>query len=108
MQPNYVDTDASIKQEKGLTDNPENVIFVCDGIKFEKIDSETVEKEETLNNLPWRKLHKSDYTCSSETLDINMVLSDKPTSPNPSESGAGPSGVNPENNFFYAMESNVS
>ena len=68
-QPNYVDTDASILQESELTDNPENVIFVGDGFKCEEIDPETVEKEETLNNLHWRKMHKSDYTSSNETLD---------------------------------------
>ena len=33
VQPNYFANDASILQESELTDNPENVIFVCDGIK---------------------------------------------------------------------------
>ena len=32
---NYVDTDAVIKQENEHKDNPENFIFVCDGINNE-------------------------------------------------------------------------
>ena len=38
-------------------------------------------------------MRKSGYTSSSETLDITMIISDTPTSPDPSESGAGPSGL---------------
>ena len=61
-QPNYVDTDASILQEQSSQEiglgniseseqnsgvDPEYVIFLCDGIKCEPIDPETVQKEET-------------------------------------------------------------
>ena len=44
---NYVDTDAVIKHENEHKDNPENLIFVYDGINIEKIDPQTVEKEES-------------------------------------------------------------
>ena len=41
-------------------------------------------------------MRKSGYTISIETLDITMIISDTPTSPDPSESGAGPSGSIPD------------
>ena len=35
------------KNEQYLGVNPENLFFLCDGIKCEPIDPETVQKEET-------------------------------------------------------------
>ena len=72
VQPIYVDTDACIKQENEL-------IFVCDGIQYDKTDPQTVENEET------------GYRSSSETVDINTVL-------------AGPSGVIPDNEIYVCDE----